>query len=250
MTGASDLLFQTSDTTWQVYNNYGGKSLYDSLGWRAGRYKVSYNRPFVTRAGTPEDWLFNAGYPMVRWLEANGYNVSYFSGVDADRYGSRDATRLIKPNGIQGHKVFLSVGHDDNWSAGQRQNVEAARQAGVHLAFFSGNEVFWKTRWEASIDGTATAHRTLVAYKDTHGDATDPVARTGTWRDPLKRRRTSRERADRHDLHGQLLRGERVVHQGARGRWQDALLAQHFDRHSRPRRDGHAAGRDARVRVG
>ena len=27
--GRSDVLFQTSDTTWQAYNNYGGKSLYD-----------------------------------------------------------------------------------------------------------------------------------------------------------------------------------------------------------------------------
>ena len=36
-------------------------------------YKVSYNRPFTTRGTSPEDWLFNAEYPMVRWLEANGY---------------------------------------------------------------------------------------------------------------------------------------------------------------------------------
>ncbi len=45
----SDLLFQTSDTTWQAYNSYGGNSLY--TGSPAGRaYKVSYNRPFTTRA--------------------------------------------------------------------------------------------------------------------------------------------------------------------------------------------------------
>ncbi len=44
----SDLLFQTSDTTWQAYNDYGGNSLYN--GSPAGRaYKVSYNRPFRTR---------------------------------------------------------------------------------------------------------------------------------------------------------------------------------------------------------
>ena len=38
---------------------------------RAGRaYKVSYNRPFITRANDPEDWFdFNAEYPMVRFLE-------------------------------------------------------------------------------------------------------------------------------------------------------------------------------------
>ena len=39
---------------------------------------VSYNRPFVTRAvSSGQDWVFNAEYPMVRWLERNGYDVSY-----------------------------------------------------------------------------------------------------------------------------------------------------------------------------
>ena len=47
----SDLLFQTSDTTWQAYNAYGGNSLYSGgPGTNPGRaYKVSYNRPFTTR---------------------------------------------------------------------------------------------------------------------------------------------------------------------------------------------------------
>ena len=47
----------------------------------------------------------------------------------------------------------MSVGHDEYWSGEQRANVEAARDAGVNLAFFSGNEIFWKTRWEPSIEG-------------------------------------------------------------------------------------------------
>lgn len=172
----SDLVFQTSDTTWQAYNNYGGNSLY--TGAPAGRaYKVSYNRPFHTRGvDGGQDWVFNAEYPMVRWLEANGYDVSYISGVDTDRFGGL----------LLNHKTFLSVGHDEYWSSGQRTNVEAARTAGKNLAFFSGNEVFWKTRWENSIDGSGTAYRTLVSYKETHANAKiDPTAAwTGTWRDP------------------------------------------------------------------
>jgi hypothetical protein len=173
--GHSDLLFQTSDTTWQAYNRYGGNSLY--FGSPAGRaYKVSYNRPFDTRDHDPQSWVFNAEYPMVRWLEANGYDVSYFAGVDADRFGT-----LIK-----NHKVFLSVGHDEYWSGSQRTQVEAARDAGVHLAFFSGNEIFWKTRWENSLSSPATSYRTLVSYKETHANAKiDPSPEwTGTWRDP------------------------------------------------------------------
>ena len=174
--GGSEMLFQTSDTTWHAYNTYGGNSLY--VGAPAGRaYKVSCNRPFTTRETTPEDFVFNAEYPMVRWLEANGYDVSYFSGVDADRFGQE----------ILEHQVFLSVGHDEYWSAVQRANVETARDAGVNLAFFSGNEIFWKTRWEDSIDGSGSAYRTLVTYKETHDNAkTDPLPDvwTGTWRDP------------------------------------------------------------------
>ena len=171
----SGLLFQTADTTWHAYNQYGGNSLY--VGSPAGRaYKVSYNRPITTRGTSPEDALFSAEFPMIRFLEANGYDISYTSGVDTDRRGE-----LLK-----NHKAFLSVGHDEYWSGQQRKNVEAARDAGVHLAFFSGNEAFWKTRWETSIDGSGTAHRTLVSYKETlDGAKTDPSSEwTGTWRDP------------------------------------------------------------------
>jgi hypothetical protein len=174
--GRSDLLFQTSDTTWQAYNDYGGNSLY--TGWPANRaYKVSYNRPFVTRGSQyARAWLFGAEYPMIRWLEANGYSVSYISGVDTDRRGEE----LLE------HRAFLSVGHDEYWSAGQRAKVEAARAAGVHLAFFSGDEVFWKTRWENSIAAENAPYRTLVCYKDTHAnEKIDPLPNvwTGTWRD-------------------------------------------------------------------
>jgi len=168
--GQSKILFQTSDTTWQAYNNYGDKSLY--VGNPRAR-KVSYNRPFINRGGTAigarESYLFSAEYPMIRWIEKNGYHVSYTTGVDTDRRGAE----LLE------HRIFLSVGHDEYWSGTQRTNVENARNGGVNLAFFSGNEVFWKTRWEDN-------HRTLVSYKETHDNAkTDPnAAWTGTWRDP------------------------------------------------------------------
>ncbi|MEO8216511.1 MAG: N,N-dimethylformamidase beta subunit family domain-containing protein [Acidobacteriota bacterium] len=174
--GHSDILFQTSDITWQAYNQYGGNSLY--TGSPAGRaYKVSYNRPFTTRGTSAEDWLFNSEYPMVRWLEANGYDVSYFTGVDASRLGSE----------ILEHRIYMPVGHDEYWSGEQRANVEAARDAGVNMAFLTGNEIFWKTRWEVSNEGSATPYRTLVCYKETHANARidpEPNVWTGTWRDP------------------------------------------------------------------
>ena len=183
--GGSDILFQTADTTWQAYNLWGeggllsGNSLYNGPGGHA--FKISYNRPFSTRASPTEDWVFNAEYPMVRWLERNGYDVSYFTGVDTDRLSSE----------ILEHRAFLSVGHDEYWSRAMRDNVTAARDAGVHLGFFSGNEVYWKIRWEDSIDGSGTPYRTLVCYKEgTLGELAcggkcdpEPAIWTGLWRD-------------------------------------------------------------------
>ncbi len=180
--GESDMLFQTSDLTWQAYNRYGGHSVYgrlhpEGLRLHAGEPrapKVSYNRPFETRHYRAVNMPFNSEYPMVRWLERNGYDVSYSSGIDTDRWGEE----LLE------HKVFLSVGHDEYWTGKQRRNVEAARAAGVHLAFFSSNEVYWKVRWEVSVDGSGQPYRTLVVYKDSQDHRRlDPVEWTGEFRD-------------------------------------------------------------------
>ena len=81
----------------------------------------------------------------------------------------------------------MSTGHDEYWSGTQRANVEAARDAGVNLAFFSGNEVYWKTRYEPSVDGTNTAGPHAHLLQGDLGQRQDrPVDRewTGTWRDP------------------------------------------------------------------
>ncbi|MGP5071867.1 DUF4082 domain-containing protein [Arthrobacter rhombi] len=171
----SDVLFQTSDPTWHAYNTYGGSDFY-SGGDNGRAYKISYNRPFATRAGIEaRDFYFGAEYPMVRFLERNGYDVSYFSGVDTDRLGSL----------LTNHQTFLSVGHDEYWSGGQRKNVEAARDAGVNLQFLSGNEVYWRTRYEPSSTG-GNDYRTLTSYKETWSNSKiDPSDEwTGTWRDP------------------------------------------------------------------
>ena len=183
----SDIVFQTSDTTWQAYNGWGGANFYGgngpATGQGAGRaYAVSYNRPIATRGGVgtfagPQDYLFGAEYSAIYWLEQNGYDVSYMSGVDADRYGSL----------LLNHNLYLDVGHDEYWSGQQRANVQAARDAGVNLAFWSGNEMYWRTRYGNSISSDATAYRTLISYKETWSPSAsiDPSNQwTGTFRDP------------------------------------------------------------------
>jgi len=190
--GNSDVLFKTNDTTWAAYNDYGGNSLYygnTSSGcgafgqYSCGRaFKVSYNRPFnLENEGLgygASNYIWYAEYPMVRWLEANGYNVAYISSIDTER----------APLLLQNHKVIVSSGHDEYWSAGERTALESARDAGVNIASFTGNTAFWKTRWENSIDGSNTSFRTLVSYKETVDnrveDPKDPPTWTGTWRDP------------------------------------------------------------------
>jgi PKD repeat protein len=199
----STYLYQQSVTTYQAYNPWGGKSLYDwnSTGTSAAR-KVSFNRPYAVSPNAAASYGVGAGefltnvqpgpdayfgissaaweYNMVRWLEREGYDVAYSTSLDTH----------ASPATILTHKAFLSVGHDEYWSWQMRANVEAARDAGVGLAFFSGNTCYWEVRFEASVANGA-ANRTMVGYKS-HASAEDPLALdadfsndyliTGQWR--------------------------------------------------------------------
>jgi hypothetical protein len=174
--GQSAILVQMPDPTWQAFNRYGGASLYFNAGGGARAFAVSYNRPMTNRASAVADQFFSAEYPLVRWLERNGYDVSYFAGVDSDRRGAE----------IREHRVFMSAGHDAFWTSAQRANIEAARDAGVHLAFMGGGVSMWKARYVDSVDGAKTPHRTLASYRETlAAGKLDPIRNvwTGTWRD-------------------------------------------------------------------
>ncbi|MBM7481764.1 VCBS repeat-containing protein [Bradyrhizobium sp. USDA 3686] len=170
----SAIVFQTSDQTWEAYNPWGGADLYagNGPGINGSAYAVSYNRPITTRDGglfgTSNDMVFSAEYPAIYWLEQNGYDVSYISGIDAATSGSL----------LLNHQVYMDVGHDEYWTDSQVSNVQAAGHAGTNLMFLSGNEVYWQTRLAASIDPSHTANRTLITYKDTH--ANQLIDPTGT----------------------------------------------------------------------
>ncbi len=166
---SSDIIFQSSFTTYFAYNSTAGYSTYayNSTAGQRG-YKVSSDRPLSM---TTFEWHhFNQmtlwEYNMLRWLESQGYDVSYITNIDF-----QTSSQIL-----QGHKVFLSVGHDEYWSLEQRNLVEQARNSGVSLAFFSSNTAYWRVRFENSNGGQA--NRVMVCYKDT----TDPVAPTNKWR--------------------------------------------------------------------
>jgi hypothetical protein len=177
----SNHYFQSSIATSQAYNNWGGRSLYafNSTNNQAAR-KVSYNRPYTSGAGTG-DFLFGWEYNMIRFLEREGFDVTYCTSIDTARRGAL----------LLNHKDFLSVGHDEYWSFEARTNVESARDHGINLGFFSGNAIFWQIRLEPS--STGVADRTQVAYKEVAStqdpfaldkDPTNDNRITGSWRSP------------------------------------------------------------------
>ena len=177
----TDLLAQLSFTTYQAYNNWGGRSLYgfNSPGGQA--QKVSFNRPFAYRGSGSAgafwvgsgEFFFNslggAAYEanLVRWLEREGYDVAYCTSLDTHA----SAGQLLN------HQGFLSMGHDEYWSYPMRWNVQAARDSEVNLAFLSSNTAFWQVRFEPSLlDGSP--NRNMVCYKN----LADPISATSSNR--------------------------------------------------------------------
>ena len=184
---SADITVKTSDATWTVYNKFAGVGAsYDdgvdpygdgvdgNFGTNSNRsHAASYDRPDTHRGYRPQTALFYAEYPLIRWLERNGFETSYISCYDLDQ-----------GRGYVNSKILISSGHDEYWSQGMWDNAVTHRGSGKHLIFMSGNEVFWRIRY-------ADAGRTIWCYKDTMdgpgahtgGTALDPVSWTGTWRD-------------------------------------------------------------------
>ena len=180
----ADLIMQSTVTTYQAYNPWGGKSLYKSNSTdKTAAVKVSFNRPYDDSdgAGLFLYWELD----MIGFLEKEGYDVVYSSNLDTHQGIS-----------AQLHKGFLSVGHDEYWSWEMRQHIETARDQGLSLGFLSANSCYWQIRLEPS-PLTGDPNRTIVCYKIGHyiaaSDARrDPVAAqvsthhllTTRWRDP------------------------------------------------------------------
>ncbi len=170
----ADLGFQDAITTAVAYNNTAGYSVYDfnsDGGFRA--YQVSFDRPFQYDSNVGSEQFNNMltwEYNMTRWLESQGYDISYYTNLDVS----------TNPWQLYSQKIFLSVGHDEYWSMDQRNNVQQARDNGINLAFFSANTAYWQVRFGPSSSGQA--NRVITIYKDTSGIGTgaslDPIAST------------------------------------------------------------------------
>jgi hypothetical protein len=166
----------TADTTYAAYNNWGGQSLYPTSSKNTiPASKVSFNRPSTMQQGSDQVLVFELN--TIRWLESEGYNVSYMSSIDLHTH----------PEKLLQHKAYLSIGHDEYWTKEMRDGVESARDHGVGLAFLEANASYWQIRLEPDLAGVP--NRTVVCYKvlSTNNVASDSggVVKSALSRDPL-----------------------------------------------------------------
>lgn len=158
-----DLLYHTSDFTWQAYNAWDGSSLYASRVPGVLRAStVSLDRPY-DRTGMAMD-LFAYELPTIRFLERSGYGVDYASDADMDA----SAALLLC------HKAVVTGAHDEYWTRAMRDHLEEARDRGTHLAFLGGNLGYWQIRLHPPGSGS---NGNITCHKSTRADpvaATDP----------------------------------------------------------------------------
>ncbi len=181
----ASIFYPLALTTYQAYNWFGGKSLYSvssgacrTVAEAPRAVKVSLDRPLALSVPyfNTYEW---ADFPMVYWLESQGYDVSYGTSLDVHQAGKAGA-----PNTLLQHQIILIAGHDEYWSGEMRDAMMAARDAGVNLAFLSSNVSYWRIRFEPD-PWTGEADRVIVGYKTTESGNPDPSGvPTGTWRDP------------------------------------------------------------------
>jgi hypothetical protein len=161
----SAMLVQVPVNTWQAYNGWGGRSLYAFPGLGPQARRVSFDRPY--------DWSGPGGQgplswelALVRFIERNGWDVSYQSDVATD----------AQPASLLSHRLIVIAGHDEYWSRRMRDGFEAARDSGVNLAFMGANAAMWQVQMQ---DGG----RTVMSYKSLYDPNPDPSGKTAMFRE-------------------------------------------------------------------
>lgn len=165
---AGKVVILDGTTTWQAYNMWGGRDLYQGPGGFAGRSRaVSFDRPY-DGDGSGKFLVFER--PAVALAERSGVPLAYETDNDLDR----------DPHLLDGARALISLGHDEYWSAAMRAETTKARDAGVNLAFLGANAVNRHIRFQPTVLG---ADRLVVCYKSSDEDpAKDPADKTQDWR--------------------------------------------------------------------
>ena len=174
----SPLIMLDETGTSEAYNWWGGTSLFTNTHYRAGSaqafahraVEVSFLRPFAQNFGA--GWFLSWEIHTVRWLEKNGYYVSYASELDVND----------NPDILLNRKGIIIAGHDEYWSLGIRDAMQNAVDHGVNYANLAANTGFWQTRF-AAIGSDRDAIE--ICYKDFQRDPMHklhPTLATVTWR--------------------------------------------------------------------
>lgn len=143
----AEILVQASTNTWQAYNAWGGRSLYYPDQQGVVDNHVSFDRPYdVMPMSDASEQRFEL--PLLRFLERNGYDVSYQADSDTD----------ADPGSLLDHRLVVVSGHDEYWTQGQRNAFGGAVNAGVNLAFMGADIGYWRIRYENN-------SRTIVEYR-------------------------------------------------------------------------------------
>lgn len=161
-------------TTWQAYNRWGDYSLYESRSGKAAERSraVSFDRPYQaeTMQGAGDFLYFEL--PFLLFAERSGLSLGYATDVDLH----------ADPHLLDGAAGVVTLGHDEYWSGNMRNNVAAARDRGVNLAFLGGNEIYRHIRLDPSPLGP---DRVEIDYKNFAADPaskTNPLDATQEWR--------------------------------------------------------------------
>jgi hypothetical protein len=190
------LVLVNAVTTWQAYNPWSGRSLYESFlpGNKAARsLVVSFDRPYaLSYAWGAADFLTHE-LPLIALIEQLGLDVVYVTDVDLHTAGV-DVADSGDPGGegpalLRGRTALLTTGHDEYYSLEMRDMLERARAQGINLAFFGANAVYRSIRLEPNAQGEPA--RQMANYRKADADPLteiDPSRSTVQWRNPPLRR--------------------------------------------------------------
>ncbi|MBO2451775.1 hypothetical protein J4573_32135 [Actinomadura barringtoniae] len=170
------LVILNATTTWQAYNLWGGRDLYQGPSGYSDRSRaVSFDRPY-DKDGAGKFMAYEQ--PAIALAEKTGVKLAY--ATDNDLHG--------EPGLLDGATGLVTLGHDEYWSSAMRTRVTQARDRGLNIAFLGANAVNRHIRFG---DTKLGKNRLVTCYKDAAEDPvarTDPAESTQDWRlDPKPR---------------------------------------------------------------
>ena len=108
--------------------------------------------------------------------------MSFAQGHHLDYAVSSDLADV--PGLTDGYDLVLGVGHDEYWSAAQRDGLEAFVRNGGNSASFSGNTMFWQVRPVDDGDHMV-CHKYAARRDDPVLGTAEQASMSGMWSDPL-----------------------------------------------------------------